>query len=137
MSEGNGQVWGHVKPALSGWDAVRIEGAAKGTPDVNHKHGWIELKWLSQWPKRADTLVKFPKYKQEQKVWHRRRSMAGGLVHVLVNVEKDWLLFEGGWAALHLGQLDRVDLCHMATGYWKSTKEMKNGIKEAILSDIR
>ena len=86
-----------VVEMLKEWDAVAVENpqACPGTPDVNFVHGWVELKKLPSWPKRATTPVRLPHFTPQQRVWHQRRWKAGGAVWMLLQVERDWLLFEG------------------------------------------
>jgi len=127
--------WAKIKPMLAGWDPVRIEGAGAGTPDVNHKYGWLELKWARTWPKGADVPLRVPHYTKEQKAWHMRRCHWGGLCHVLIGVAGESLLFEGDVAAEHLGKSTRAELYALAAAHWNTneTKFMKKELKNAIL----
>ena len=94
----------------AGLDAVSVENSAfPGTPDVNYdgggdRHGWIELKQLSDWPDREETDVRIDCFTPQQRVWILRRWLAGGKVFLLLQVGKDWLLFNGDDAALRLGK---------------------------------
>jgi len=127
--------WNNVKPVLHGWDAVRVETSEKdGIPDVNHAHGWIELK-VADWPVREETCVDFTHYSQQQRVWHRRRAMAGGRVHILCRIGQDILLFRGDVAWNLLGKATKQELIDNASGYWKPGKKWKRELKNAILSD--
>lgn len=123
-----------AKPALSGWDPQRVETAAKdGFPDVNHRCGELELKWIERWPPRGG-IVRLDHYTPHQRVWHKRRSHAGGRVHVLLGVgSKEALLFEGGTAADHLGRVPREVLMDLCVEHWSSKKEMIGGLKDAII----
>lgn len=119
MSE-NSSMRPRVIRALTPLDAKPIENLVGiGTPDVNHALGWIELKWLRHWPKRDSTIVRMKHYKKEQKVWATRRINRGGLVHLLLQAENDWLLFDGKIAALWLGKLTREELFDVAEHSWR------------------
>ena len=127
--------WSNVKPALHGWDAVRVEtGDKDGIPDVNHKHGWIELK-VTEWPARPDTPVDFGHYTQQQRVWHKRRTRAGGRVHLLVRIGTDVLLLRGDVAAMVCGTANREELIAAASRHWKPRQKWKKELKDAILED--
>lgn len=128
--------WGTVKDALFGWDPVRVETSEKdGIPDVNHVHGWIELKQEDEWPVRPDTPLRVPHYSQQQRVWHKRRCLAGGRCHVLIKVKNDILLFWGDVAADHLGHLPRAELLKHAHCHWTTRQKWKKELKNAILED--
>lgn len=76
-----------LREALKGFDPVRVENAVgPGTPDINYLQGWIESKFLHEWPKRADSIVRIPHYVKEQRGWHVRRCAAGGRVWVALEV---------------------------------------------------
>lgn len=129
--------WKHVKEALFGWDPVRVETPYKdGIPDVNHIHGWIELK-VAKWPVRPITPVGFKKYYQQQRVWHKRRCHAGGLCHLLVRINKDVLLFRADVAADICGKLPQEELIRRAVRYWPSGEKWKKELKNAIFEDIQ
>lgn len=100
-------------------DPISVENPVHpGTPDVNHLNGWLELKQLPRWPKRSGTPVRVAHFTAQQRVWLRRRALAGGKVHVLLRVGDEWLLFEGGWASLNLGFLSAAELRAGAVHYW-------------------
>ena len=81
-----------------------------GTPDVHHLHGWIELKKLARWPRDELAVVRVDHYTPQQRTWAKRRILAGGRVDVLVQIGTDFLLFDGRWAAEHLGRVPRSEL---------------------------
>jgi hypothetical protein len=100
-------------------DPISVENPAyPGTPDVNYVGGWIELKSLDKWPKRKSTIVKIHHFKNEQRIWLRRRQKKGGRVHLLLSVGKEWLLFRGAVAADHVGLVDREKLQAFAVASW-------------------
>jgi len=99
-----------VVRALRPLDAVSVEnGVGAGTPDVNHKYGWIELKSIEAWPKRGGPL-RIEHFTPGQRAWLAKRTKAGGLAHLLIKVENDWVLLDGIVAALSVGELDRDQL---------------------------
>lgn len=90
-----------------------------GTPDVNHAHGWLELKHLDAWPKRETTFVDFPTWSQEQRLWFKQRLKAGGRVDLLVRISRDeWFLVAGDVALWAIGCLVRTELVGVALRHW-------------------
>lgn len=127
MSEN--QFWTNAKTALRGLDPQRIEGARAGTPDVNYADGWIELKQVDSWPAREDTPLRIAHYTPEQRTWHLRRSLAGGRIWVLLQVDRTVILLEGRVASEILGKVTRTELLAAATRYWEGPEwkeELKN-----------
>lgn len=120
---------GRVCDALRVLHAVAIENSVdRGTPDVNCSAGWIELKQLPLWPVRAETMVRVPKFTQEQRLWLQNRCEKGGAAWLLLRVEDEWLLFWGAWAARHVGNCTREQLIEGAHVYWP------NGLNGAELA---
>lgn len=83
----------------AGLDAGSVENSAgPGTPDVQYVGGWIELKWIENWPKKAGTPVVIPHFTPQQRCWAIRRYVADpkGIWLILeVGETKEWLLFRG------------------------------------------
>ena len=111
-------------------DHVRVENPAyPGTPDVNYYfagvdvEGWVELKALPKWPKRASTPVRVDHFTQQQRVWLLRRAAAGGRVYVLLRVDEDctYILLDGVTAARHLGNVPKAELISLARVYAKGS----------------
>lgn len=98
--------------------ATRIENlASSGMPDVSYcidgVEGFIENKLRAAWPQDPGRIVTLPHYSAQQRLWHERRATAGGRVYVLLGIGtplRDVLLFEGGWAAAHLGRVPKQEL---------------------------
>ncbi len=97
-----------VVKILKPLNAQPVENIVKvGTPDVEYHGGWIEVKRTVEWPARASTMVSLDHdLTLEQRIWIKRRSSVGGKVWVLVQIDRDYLLFRG---------LDAVDLIGTAT----------------------
>jgi hypothetical protein len=102
---------GRVVRALKDVHAIAVENPAlPGTPDINYVEGWIELKWLRKWPVNPDTIVRFPEFTGQQRVWHIKRRLAGGVSWVLVQIDQQWLLLDGAIAAMYLDSVTREGL---------------------------
>jgi hypothetical protein len=105
--------------ALRRLDAIAVENpACPGTQDVNFAEGWVELKWLREWPKRADTIVEIDHFTPQQRIRQMRRSRAKGNTWLLLQVRQEWLLFDGEVARLHVGKATRAQLIELAHRYW-------------------
>jgi len=127
-----------VRPALSGWDPVRVETPDKdGFPDVSHIPGLLELKAEREWPTRPGTVFRVDHFTAHQRVFHKRRWKAGGLIHVLIRVKQDVLLIRGGVAADWLGKMPKEQTIKLASAHWHGKQQMMKGLKDAILSDTR
>lgn len=118
-----------VVKALRSLDAVSVENAVyPGTPDVNFCEGWIELKWLRRWPAKDSTVVSLDHFTPQQRQWLRRRWDRGGRAWLLLQVGKEWLLFDGHTACDTVGHVTRRELKFHAAQYWPSgldDKELK------------
>lgn len=79
-------------------------GVGAGTPDVSFAGGWLELKSLAAWPKRAGTVLKIPHYTPQQRVWIAKHHRAGGLVMILLKVADDWVLLDADFSVMKLGK---------------------------------
>ncbi|MCK9569066.1 hypothetical protein M0R72_09000 [Candidatus Pacearchaeota archaeon] len=104
----------------AGLDAISVENPAyPGTPDVNYVGGWVELKWIADWPKRAATPVKINHFTPQQRVWAIRRSMAdrhGIWLMLQVGKTGEWLLFKGEDVGEIGKTLTRDELYDLAVG---------------------
>ena len=110
-----------VVKALKPLDAWSVENPCRpGTPDVNYIEGWMELKWVEKWPKRAATPVRLPHFTPQQKLHLRRRWVMGGNAYLLLQVEQDWYLFNGEEAAIIVGQANRAELEEHSIAFWRS-----------------
>jgi hypothetical protein len=112
--------------AIRKLDPVPVDNPRKpGTPDVNYIEGWVELKYKDEWPKRAATLVKFPKFYPQQRVWLVKRSLAGGKCFILLQVDNMYLLYEGGYAAQHFDKMTKDEMIKNAVKVWDYFPEME------------
>jgi len=109
-----------VVKALRPLHAVSVENGVggAGTPDVNYAGGWIELKSVAAWPKRADTILRVEHFNPAQKIWLTKRCEAGGVADLLLKVGNDWLLFEGGVATAFVGKSTKESLLLWADWVW-------------------
>lgn len=97
-----------------GLDATSVENPAyPGTPDIQFIGGWIECKYLEDWPARAETAVRIPHFSPQQRVWLLRRWIScrklntdidKGWLLIYVVSTRDWLLFDGETAARHVAK---------------------------------
>lgn len=106
--------------ALKTFDAISVENSAyPGTPDVNYVEGWLELKWVRDWPVNGG-IVTIDHFTPQQRVWLLRRQLAGGNVFLLLQVaQRTWMLFDGATAAEYVGRANRETLENVATKIWK------------------
>jgi len=109
--------------------AIAVENPClPGTPDVNYKEGWIELKWLRSWPKNEGTPVQIPHYSQQQKLWIRKRHVTGGKVFLLLQCKKEWFLFKHP-TTMVVGNLTRKELTEQAHKHWANGLKVEEFIK--------
>jgi len=92
-----------------------------GIPDLSYSggavNGWIELKWLEAWPKRADTIVRIPHYTKEQKHFLLSRGRAGGRCWLLLRVAKEIFIFHHDLAQ-GLGEMTQQGTRASCSGSW-------------------
>ncbi len=110
-----------VVKALRSLDAFAVENPMKpGTPDVNYADGWIELKWLRNWPVRATTVVRIDHYTKEQRVFLRKRWLTSQSAYLLLQVRREWMLFDGESAAKYVGNIQKEQLKMIAVAHWEN-----------------
>lgn len=119
------QMWVALRPYMVHLHPVRIESHMRaGVADVNYTHGWMELKQLASWPKRAKTSVKVDHFTEEQRNFLTARCRAGGRAYLMLRVNLvDWLLFNGAQASNLIGGAGRPgvcreSLCQAALRHW-------------------
>ena len=91
--------WKFLRDKMTGyWTAERVENIlTAGTPDVSYgvpsHQGWIELKYMRQFPKRDTTKVKIKHWEPIQKQWIVKRGMVSGNCWMMIRVEDEIFLF--------------------------------------------
>jgi hypothetical protein len=82
----------YIREGLKGYPILltRIESSVgNGVPDITYcsktGHGWIETKYIREYPKRETTKIKLP-LRPEQKLWIKTRGSLGGNVWVLCKI---------------------------------------------------
>lgn len=110
MSEGH--LWSRTRDELSPFGKLhRVEnGIAKGTPDVAWLlrrypkvppvAGWLELKHEAAWPSSDDRPVIIRKLRREQVDFAEEWTAAGGRSMFLIQVGRDYVLFDAATARL-------------------------------------
>lgn len=105
--------------------AVENGGAHPGTPDIAYRSGWIECKATEQWPAGADTPVRLDHdLTKQQRIWQIKWACVNGRAFVMLNIAREWLLFNGIVAATILGGKDggtRQELYDNALKVWNRT----------------
>lgn len=120
-----------VVRALRPLDAISVENPVyPGTPDVNYIGGWLELKWLRDWPKRATSPVAIPHFTPQQRAWLKRRWLRGGDAFLLLQVGKGWYLLDGNIAAEYVGKVTRFVLERLARRSWP------DGLRDEELREV-
>ena len=112
--------------ALKPLDGIPVENrVGPGTPDVNFIGGWAELKWLRAWPRKGGA-VHLPHYTKGQRLWMRRRALRGGLVLLVLQVQKQWLFFNWEYAYEHVGiDATKIDMEENAIRHFRTGLDNK------------
>jgi len=117
-------VWQYLRKGMmgSGWHVTRIESSAgNGVPDVSYGipgiSGWIELKYIVNWPVRATTKVKLP-LRPEQKYWIKARGELAGNVWVFIRIEDDFFLLSWEEALDAYDGWDKETWLCLQAGVW-------------------
>jgi hypothetical protein len=135
------RLWRYVQAGMgTKWCAQRIEcNLAPGIPDVAYicdgMFGWLELKAISSWPKRVNTVVKVGHFTSDQRLFLKRWSRRYVQTRLLLAVGPDFLLFSGEVAAIEVGNVTEVRLRAITLGQWKRTiqwLELCNALASSI-----
>jgi len=104
-----------------------------GTPDVNHWHGWIELKYRVGWPKRENTIIRLHRFTINQKRFLRDRYNGNKDAFLLVRIGgREWFLFKGNTVEPVGRELNRKEFCRHAYKHWTSTSDMEKEIIQCL-----
>ena len=118
-------LWKYIKKLIGKeWNASRHEDfCSSGIPDVSFGYkginGWIELKYIPEFPKRKSTKIKIRHLTKNQCVWLSARGRSGDSCWILLQIEREYFLIK--WLyAYHLkdGEWGREDLKKNSTGHW-------------------
>ncbi len=123
-----------VTTALYKAHAIPVENQClPGTPDVECMFGWLELKRMEDWPKRATTIVRCDHFEPEQRIFLEDHCDFGGNAYLLLLIEKtrEWLLLNGKVAATLLGRCNQQQLRDNSLAIWRGS-EMKEKITECL-----
>jgi hypothetical protein len=111
--------------ALKPLHAISIESPITGIgiPDINYAGGWIECKYMKNWPKGCMTNpVKFHHtLSKEQKIWLYKRAQTGELTLVAAQVARSWFFFCGmemftKWDTMSRPTMEEIALLHCPNG---------------------
>ncbi len=126
-----------------GLDACSVENPAlPGTPDVQHIDGWLELKFLEEWPKREDTTVRIEHFTPQQRCWLLQRFLAcekrktnHGQVFLLLYVAetREHMLFDAETAARKVAK-DGATRAKLYEWALLTTKDLRNIINYVTTS---
>jgi hypothetical protein len=109
-----------ILKALKHLNAFRVENAClPGTPDINFTHGWIEAKYLPRWPSKGG-VVACRHFRPEQKAWHLKHALAGGVSYVVIQIDRTVLALDGKVAVMKLGSTTESELRALALGVWEN-----------------
>lgn len=98
------EIRGKVVAALKPLRAFAVENLCdEGTPDIALTTGWIEVKRADAWPVRESTPLRLRHFTPAQRVFLREWCRAGGRAWAYLAVGTEAFLFNGTWAADHLG----------------------------------
>lgn len=123
MSEKN--LWSAMQRNMRGrWLVPRRHEDAinKGIPDVSFvvdgRRGWMELKHIEAWPVRDTTVVRCDHFTMEQREELRQQWKAAGMAFLFAQIDRDYMLFEGQWAADNFGKVVQAELFEGQIGWW-------------------
>lgn len=119
-------LWVHLRSVMGKtWEADRVENKiGVDFPDICYsilgRHGFIELKYLCQWPRDRTIIIKFKENIEGQKRWAKRHgNMGGGCFFLLwVRETMEYFLFDHKRAQI-LNKGTQSELRAHATIIWK------------------
>jgi hypothetical protein len=57
------------------------------------RHGWMELKYRAKAPLRSNSICSLPHFTDAQRVWLAKKGRSGGMTFLLLQLDRDYLLF--------------------------------------------
>lgn len=138
MSESN--LWSYLRVGMGPlWEAQRHEDKlTSGIPDVSYSithHGWIELKYLPDKPKRDNSILKIDHYTPEQRNWLTLHGARGGLCFLMLQVDKTYMIFD--WTkAQRIATLPYADHVAMAMGVWEKSINWRH-LRSILVSPVK
>ena len=96
---------------------------------IDGNEGWLELKYMPEYPKKDYTEIKVPHFTKEQKLWHDARYKNKGRTMVLIQVDSDYFIFKKERINL-LGSLTKKSMFKFANKSWKNRIDFKELRKE-------
>jgi len=123
--------WAYLRKGMKGyWHAQRHEDKLTlGIPDVSYGMrgvgGWVELKYLHNWPKMKDTVVTIDHYTSEQRKWLRHRGRHDQHCWLFLRVGRDdFMLFDWQKAQM-VGRLTKRELVMRCDHMWSRKIDFK------------
>jgi hypothetical protein len=121
-------LWDYVRKGMRGlWRAQRLEDRlSAGIPDVCYTVrgmkgcGFLELKYKPTWPKYKHRPFTLKHFTKEQRLWLKFIGEWAEWAFVLLQVEREYLLFDWSQAQL-IGELPRSELIHQVTARWEGS----------------
>lgn len=108
------------------WIPTDIESpCSPGVPDIYYTNkifermGWVELKHSHFWPMRETTILKLKHYTKQQKNWIRTHHNHGCRVFLMIQVERDYLIFDGE-NAQNVGKMTKKEMFLFSIMTWKN-----------------
>jgi len=126
---------GKIIKLLEPIGAFAVENPAlPGTPDVNHYHGWIELKYIRSWPRKGHTIIRIDHFTTQQKRFLKKRWIGNQDAFLLVQVARfEWCLFQGNNVKPIGKEWNREEFCRHAYKHWTTTVAMEREL-QCVLS---
>lgn len=62
--------------------------------------GWVECKYISEWPVKPETPIRIPRFTEGQAAWLKAEVRAGGRAFLMVQIEREYFFFDGATASI-------------------------------------
>jgi len=115
-------LWDYLRKGMGPlWEAQRHEDSLSiGIPDVSYAithHGWIELKYRAEPPKRPNSPLTIKHFTADQRNWLTRFGKKAGRCWILLQVDKTYMLFSWG-KVQRVGAVSYAEHLKMAERVW-------------------